>query len=259
MWSRFRPHADADAATDAAQHLQQRFWEMYCWCTLDDLGISGTSGPSGPDIRFAGSPTTWVECVAAKAGQGADAVPDHSGVDGTIDVDSEKIILRYANAIDTKARYWTERWLPGGVVSSNDAFVIAVNGGGVPWAWTDDPTRQLMLSRIIQTVLPLGHLQIHIDPESGTTLRSDFQFRDCILKTNGSPVATNIFLQDHRHVSAVLFSLVTPDHYPERRGDDFLLIHNPKAHVPLARGWLVTGFEYWVEGTKLRKRQHGQG
>jgi hypothetical protein len=65
-------------------------------------------------------------------------------------------------------------------------------------------------------------------------------------------VCTCPFLSnEYSHVSAVLYSRANWICRPQRPGDDFILVHNPKAQCPLPIGWLAVGEEWRFDGSAL--------
>lgn len=64
--------------------------------------------------------------------------------------------------------------------------------------------------------------------------RSSYQYRARISKANGSPVSTRTFLDEQASFCrAVLHSSVDCANHPDQLGDDFSLLHNPRATHPL--------------------------
>ena len=73
------------------------------------------------------------------------------------------------------------------------------------------------------------------------------------MKQSGSEVSTDVFMDvQYASISAVLYSSVDVANYPAAMGADFLLLHNPLAQIPLRRGILPCGREYWADGDQLK-------
>jgi len=156
LWARYQPSGDGDDhfLKDGKIHFHQRFWEMYLFCALEDRGTSvqktmgGQNG--GPDFSLKiGATKYWIEATAPKAGNKDDRVP--FPVKGAANyVPRELILLRYTNALDTKFGKWFE-WIEKKVVSSDDGYIIAINGLGIP-----DATCGFEYPYIIQSLYPVG-------------------------------------------------------------------------------------------------------
>ena len=78
LWPLYRHLADPNFRTDARNHFNQRFWEMYLACTLIVRGFElHRLGSEGPEFYFIfGGRRVWVEAVAPGPGTGPDRVPE---------------------------------------------------------------------------------------------------------------------------------------------------------------------------------------
>ena len=89
-------------------------------------------GGKGPDIQV-GAFEAWFECIAATAGEGPDAVPGYFQEECT-SVPHEAFKLRLTAAVREKFLKHQD-YLSKGLVSASEPFVIAVNGGAVPYVY----------------------------------------------------------------------------------------------------------------------------
>lgn len=85
----------------------------------------------------------------------------------------------------------------------------------------------------------------HRDPSVPT--ETSYQYRRAVERKKGAEIETDVFFQDrYRRLSAVLYSHVDAGNPARRLGDDFILIHNPRALVPVPDMTIRRGREYWV-------------
>jgi hypothetical protein len=197
----------------------------------------------GPDILIEHKRRrVWIEAIVATDGDPArpdSAVEDHSGK-----IPDEKIILRYANAINAKhAKYAAYR--NSGIISKDDAYVVAINGYPLSYRWAEPE-----IPRVLKAVFPIGAYEVLIDREKREIVGTRHQFRPAVKKTSGSEVPTQIFLDDHYcDISAVLYSCANGYSNPPM-GADFIVVHNPLASQPLPLGMIPSDREYQATTVK---------
>jgi len=269
MWEEYRPYADTDFVEGSRNHdFQSRYWELYLGCSLIRLGCELASRlkgnrPSrslnqGPDFRTLVPFGAWIEAVAPGVGTNEDAVPELPvGTANSVPDDEAK--LRLLQAIRNKAKKRLT-YVQNGLVAIGDCYVVAINTGKLPHVPDLDPPR------IVRAVLGLGLPQVSVDRVSGAFSDAGFQSQPEILRRpSGSAVSTRVFLESeysehpnyagYEGLSAVLSSNMNPfntcepffDHTKFIVGDDYCLVHNPRAANPLPRGSLKVGREYWVD------------
>ncbi len=229
LWRRYQGYEDAHFQQEAKDHFLERFWEMYLAVTFLDRGFAlSRAGNAGPEFWFtSGNQKIWVEAVAPEPGIGNDRVPELQmglKVEVASKVPTEKILLRYTNAITEKR----ERYLAAlerGILVDSDSYVLAINSRGIP----DVPYRNT-LPFFVQALLPFGPLTILIDPQTEEFGDPFYQLRESVAKAKGSPVSTAGFLDPQfAFVSAVLHSSVDCVNCPPNLGGDFTILHNPSA------------------------------
>lgn len=154
--------------------------------------------------------------------------------------------LQGARNHDFRSRYW-------------ELYVVAVNTSKLPHVPDLDPPR------IARAVLGLGLPEVSVDRVSGAF--SDWRFQSqpqIVRRPSGKAVSTRVVLESrcaghpdyagYEGISAVLSSDMNPfnacepwfDHTKFIIGDDYCLVHNPRAANPLPQGFLKVGREYWV-------------
>lgn len=250
MWVRFAPFADRNFRSAIAQSFHARFWEMYLGYALL---INGKQLKpvlnAGPDLCVLGLPEPlWIEAIAPSAGKGPDAVPEEQlGV--TYKLPSDEIILRLRSAIEEKFRKY-ETYRDNGLLSPSEPFVIAINGRGLPSAWTETD-----LPRIVKAVFPFGSSYVTIDKNTTERVEEGYIHRAEITKSSGSPVSTTVF-QDLRYagISAILYCNHDMFNRPPKENVislGFSIVHNLLANNPVPHRWLPCGREFWIEGDQL--------
>jgi hypothetical protein len=253
LWTRYQPSGDGDAffLREAKRHFRQRFWEMYLFCSLEDRGLKvhKTTG-RGPDffLEVAGK-KYWVEAIAPEAGNGNDKVP--FPVMGVADyVPRELILLRYTNTLDEKFKRWLE-WVNKNIVSSDDGYIIAINGLGIP-----DATCGFEYPYIIQSLFPVGPFVVNVDRDSLAVSAPYLLYDDNIHKQNRRTVNTAPLIdQKYSAISAVIHSFAGFSSYASPLGYDFLLLRNPCAQHPLPIGSLSWCTQYSFQDGELTQRE----
>ncbi len=255
LWERYAPLADSHFREDVRAHFIERFWEMYLAVALLDRGISVNPGSGmGPEFSFnQGHRCFWVEAVAPGPGTGADRVPEiEKGV--VYDVPTEKILLRFANAITAKRDQYRAA-LKAGIIAADDGYVLAINSRRIPHAPYGNT-----LPFYVQALLPFGHLTLMLNRSTREIEDRFYQAREKVLKANAASVGTQPFLDpDFAFVSAVLHSAVDCVNRPEHLGDDFFVLHNPVAACPLDPSKFEWCDQYFYREGVLEKRLANNG
>ncbi len=232
LWQKYCPYADNHFRVEIQKVFHARFWEMYLACTLMDKGYQIASDNTGPDIRVEHKGNIiWIEATAPTSGSqnSSDKVPELiiTQPPTAQKVPEEQIILRYRSAIYEKYVNKYFGYLGSGVIGKEDFYLVAINGCQIPSSGSDfDPPR------IVRCVLPIGYPQVTSDTASRQKTSGGYQYRPQINKASGSSVKTDIFLDPYyKHISAVLFSNVNIFKLTKSMGDDFIIVHNPLAHL----------------------------
>lgn len=252
MWQKYAPYAEPDFQKDAAIQFHSKTWEMHLGCIfLDhDLQLLKKTRKEGPDIHLLiRDRSVWVEAIALESGSGDDAIPEiKEGVADDVPVD--KIKLRLTGAIKEKFHKYNT-YKDKGIISPDDYYVIAVNGGMFPSKRSGGT-----IPFIVSSVLPFGDLEVVFDKKSGEIVDSYYLCRDSIKKGSGAKVPTNIFEDSiYSGISGVLYSLANVVDRPENIGSEVEYIHNPHADNKLSLGTFRFGHEWWVEGNVLKSKK----
>jgi len=252
LWNIYYPYADKDFRLQLAHDFHARFWEMYLTCTLISKSfnvVPKLKRAEGPDILIEDSSRRiFLEAVAPSEGcdDNPDKVPKLKSNEATRVPDTE-ITLRYSGVIaDKYKKYHT--YLNQGIISAPDSYVIALNSCKIDTAIVDK-TATNDLPRIIKAVLPLGNKEVSISKLSGATVDWRYQYRPNIYRSSGSVVPTDLFLRpEYANLSGILYSRSDVANHPNRMGDDFILVHNPKStQNAIPHEYFKLGVEYFVE------------
>jgi hypothetical protein len=239
----------------ATKNFYPTWWELYLAYALHNAGVplitrSDRIHPEeGPDL-LAATPRVWVEAVMPESGDGPDALSEPlSGEVYSVPIDA--FVLRLRTAIDAKILKLNQ-YIEDKTISLEDAAIVAVSGGRLPFRFTEGP-----VPNIVRAVLGVGSPVLEINREARNVVGRSVEYRDHVMKRSECRVDTDVFFRDESaHVSAVLYSSADCVNHPKRPGSDFILVHNPKASVPLAYRWLPTGDEYWID--KLSAALHSR-
>ncbi len=229
LWQRYRGYEDRHFLEGAKSNFLQRSWEMYLAVALLDheLRLSRV-GNVGPEFNFDfRGRKVWVEAVAPGPGDGDDRVTEC--VPGKpFSVPTEKILLRFTNALaEKRSRYLSARQKE--IIGPDDLYLLAINSRGIPHAPFGNT-----LPFFVQAFLPLGDLTYVLDKKCRRISDSFYLRRDTVQKTRGATVATDCLLDEkYSFVSAVLHSAADCVNGPRTLGDDFEVLHNPTARLPL--------------------------
>jgi hypothetical protein len=271
MWELFQPLADLDFLSKARDNdFPGRYWELYLGCSLLHQGIQMTprrerrhqkkGSNKGPDFEITSPLHYWLEAVAAEGGTGDDAIPEiQLGVVSAVPDDEAK--LRILTAIRAKEKQ-RRSYVEDGIVGPDDCYVVAINLAKAPFVHDDEPPR------IVRAVLGLGFRQVSVAHESGVIRDAGWQRQEKILRRHSEePVSTLIFhpgspdSAEYVGIAAVLYSEMSPynsiepmfDRTRYAMGDDYRIVHNPRANPRLPTGFLKLGREYSLEGDVLKR------
>lgn len=254
LWSRYRGLEDPHFLQDAQTHFLERFWEMYLTVAFIDHELMPIrEGGVGQEFYFLHKEQkVWVEAVAPGPGDGDDRV-EEPGIGMVTNVPTEKILLRFTNAVSTKRKQYLAA-LAKGLIREEDCYVLAINSRGIPYAPYGNT-----LPFFLQALLPIGAPTLVIDRATHKAIDSYYALRDTVTKAKGAPVDTAIFLDiEYSFISAILHSGVDCVNRPPQLGGDFSVLHNPLASRPIGPSTFDWCDQYFYRDGALEKQPANQ-
>ncbi len=245
MWRTFEPLADPNFRELLPFKFHQRWFEMYLGASLVSAGIDVRAPKPGPDFEIrAGSQRIFIEAVAPTPGnpEHADAVPEpvYSDAEGraiAVGVPHDRITLRIASAVRAKLDVF-DRYRSRGLVSADDACIVAVNLRDIPQAWADSK------EFFFRAVYGMGNRVLVIDPAARQIVAAGREHRMILPRASGAAEAVAPMLDPaHADVCAILGSAADVGNVPELLGDDFVIMPHAIAQVPFPRGFIGRGVE----------------
>jgi|SRR5680860_321660 len=227
LWNRFKSLADKHFLSQVKKEFHERTWEMYIGCVLKIFFNNVSSEDIGPDfiLNKEKADEIFIEAVACKKGDSADAVPDmivaENLKDITVqDVPHDEMLLRLSSSISYKANKYKDF-----INTKNKPYIIAVNKGAL-----EHPDSQIPL--VLKCLFGFG--DEHFKKINEQLVYNGWTRREFIEKSNGEKISLMFFEKDENNfVSAVIYSPVNILNTPEKIGSDCVLIHNPKAKFPI--------------------------
>lgn len=220
---------------------------MYLGVTLRERGLKPVrQSDVGPDFLCSHrGQSIWLEATAPGPGNGDDRVEAPVlGVAYT--VPTEKILLRFTHAFREKGRKH-QKDIAKGLEPANNAFVIAINSRQIPHAPYGNS-----LPFFVQAFLPIGAPTVVLSKTTGKAVDSFYAFRNSVAKATGASVCTADFLDPaYAFVSAVLHSGADCVNHSRALGDDFAVLHNPRAVHPLEHSMFAWCDQYVFEADQL--------
>ena len=198
---------------------------MYIGCLLKKYFSDVIASPKDEGIDFIlnkdKADEIFIEAVACKKGDSADAVPDmivaEKPEDITVqDVPHDEMLLRLSNSINSKADKYRDF-----IKGKNKPYIIAVNKGALEHL---DPQIPLVL----KCLFGLGYE--HFKKVGDQLVYNGWTRREFIEKKNGEKISMILFeKEENDFVSAIIYSPENILNSPENIGSDCVLIHNPRA------------------------------
>jgi hypothetical protein len=185
----------------------------------------------------------WIEATVPGEGVGVDSVPTLMKHSGHEPIPEEKIILRFTNAISEKQKKLIQ-YQQNGIVQPDDAFLVGICGSGISAISYDASD----VPAIIKSVYPIGEHRIIFNTKRMEIVEERYESRYEIHKDSGSPVSTSAFIDpSYSGISGILYANTSMINLPTDPNNDFLFVNNLLASVPLDKGWVKTGIEWWFD------------
>lgn len=197
----------------------------------------------GPDfLVMDGGRKVWIEVVCPEPAR----VPEDwlTLRPGVGNFPHEEILLRWTSAIKAKAERLLgsvdrpEGYLASGLVSREDAYVIAVNGCRL----RNGPFSSLMgisgFPFAVEAAFGIGPLQVIINGDTNETVGTSYQHRPFVKNRNGSNVPAHTFLDPAFEVISAIWAVDLNACSVFGGREPTCVVHNPNAIRPLPVGFL---------------------
>lgn len=251
LWDRYRGNEDKNFLSNAKDQFHQRFWEMYLWVALDEMGLNPQSpGSEGPDIYIdVDGQKFWIEAVCPTGGDSPDAIPEEVSTFGEAsEVPVDAILLAFTNAIRKKYKKH-ECDVGKNGVRSGDGFIIAVCSGAMPTSARAGGE----VPYIVKSCYGIGNLTLSINSADLKLEESFYQERlNCRRYTGGAVSLASLRSGNNRLLSAVLYSAVNCTSTKCDLGGDFELLLNADASVKTSANIFPKVRSWWYEDDQLK-------
>lgn len=176
------------------------------------------------------------------------------------------MLLRWTAAIKEKSEKLLggprgSGYLAKGIVGPRDSYVIAVNGRRLRGAFASlHGISQFPFA--VEAAFAVGPLQLHIDPQTLKTVRTDYQHRPHVRKPSGADVPAYTFLDERFADVSAIWATDFDDCSIIGNQKALAIVHNPLAKNPLPVHLLPAWSEYVataLDGDEYQlDRQHGR-
>ncbi len=225
------PHFEQELDRDP----HARLWEMMVAKILKFEGYEPKSTDHGPDfVVERGGKRIFIEAICPGPGDEGNpnsVPPIIYGAPIFQDVPVAQIVLRIRSALEEKKRKY-KQYLKEGIVSASDVCVIAVSSSKL------SPRAKLWPPAIMRATHGLGNPYVVFGQGEGV-VGEGIESCESIPKVNGQEIDTRFFLsEDNSLISAVLYSHCSFFSLVFDLFDESMIVHNPKARVPLPQGFI---------------------
>lgn len=248
--------ADPNFTKDLCSGSERKFWsrvsEALLAAHLRKVGIEPEpSHNGGPDfLLIRNGRKIWIEVICPEpTGVPSDWLTFELG--SGIDSPHEQILLRWTSAIKEKAEKLIgsldgaiKGYIEKGIVTSGDAYVIAVNGRQL----RNGPFPELFgISQFpfaVEAVFAVGPYQIRINRDTLEQTSAGHQHRPLISKPKGAPVPAYTFLDARFQPISAIWAVDVDGTSAVGNSEPMSVIHNPNALNPIPTGYLPAHDEY---------------
>lgn len=248
--------ADSNFINELCSGSENRFWsrvsEALLSARLKKIGLIPISSQGGPDYYVLDNGRkVWIEVICPEA-TGLPTEWTEAEMGNAISFPHEQILLRWTSAIKEKAEKLlgsldgkVTGYIEKGIVSIDDAYVIAVNG------------RKLRSGNLfpelygishfpfaVEAVFAVGPYQIKIDRNTLKQTGNGHQHRPLIEKLKGKPVPAYTFLDARFQPISAIWAVDIDGKSAIGKSEPMAVVHNPNADNPISTGFLPAHDEY---------------
>lgn len=240
-WIVYEPHAERTFLRGLqGKAFSQRWWEMYLWNRLDEMGLEVSHAGDGmPDasVRWRNR-TVYFECISPTVGKGDNEIPEFPG--GTAhQVPSDPVTLRLTSAVYDKMRQAENRRERLG----NSHYVIAVDTSQLQFSGFDEQFH-------LRALFPLGNQVVTFSRDDFEIVGTHYEYRPEIEREGRESILTSAFLNntDYKIVSTVLYCNANVGNIARVANPGFTLVHNFHAEKSLSRKLFRNELQYMWDG-----------
>jgi hypothetical protein len=135
-------------------------------------------------------------------------------------------------------------YLQKGVVASNEAYVIAVNGCQLRNGPFSALSGISQFPFAAEAVFPIGPIQLKINRENGKVVDRGHQHRPYIINRNNAQVPAFTFLDPRFNPISAIWAVDFNGGSVIGNSEPMAVIHNPNALNPISMGFLPADSEY---------------
>ena len=246
LYQRYHDYADKNFRGDARKHLPERYWEMLsCVALLDhDFKIDKISDKGMEFFSRVMDVGVWFEAVCATAGgEGKAGYFNRIEAGECQRFDEDRLLTRITTALNSKLKKISEKDSVG--IDDKDAVVILLNSGEAFNNWMPRLQDANAVPLFAKAVLPIGRAAAPVSTSRESPGSTINFYRDTLYNHNNSPIATDFFSAPGAdRISAVIHSVMRVQDDPKPHGNDFLIVYNTNARVPLPRSAFAWCVEY---------------
>ena len=241
--------SDENFTEELCAGSDQKFWscvsEAFLAAHLRKVGLDPTPSRKGggPDfLIIEKGQKIWIEVIC----------PEPTGIPSSwlkqefgkvVDFPHESILLRWTSAIKEKAEK-LNGYIEKGIVASEDAYVIAVNGRQLRNGAFSALLGISQFPFAVEAVFAIGPHQISINRDTLKQTGAGHQHRPQILKPNGASVPAYTFLDEKFRPISAIWAVDVDGTSAIGNFEPMAVIHNPNAINPIPIGFLPAYDEY---------------
>ncbi|MGR3292568.1 MAG: hypothetical protein ACUZ9M_00970 [Candidatus Scalindua sp.] len=247
--------SDAEFIKELCSGSDQKYWscvsEALLAARLRNVGLNPTpSHGGGPDfLLIEKERKIWIEVIC----------PEPKGIPlnwlnselGVKDFPHEQILLRWTSAIKEKAEKLIGNlegtnigYIKKGIVASEDAYVIAVNGRQMRNGTFPTLFGISQFPFAVEAVFAVGPYQISFNHNTLEQTGSGHQHRPLISKQKGAPVPAYTFLDERSQSISAIWAVDVDGTSANGNSEPMNVVHNPNAINPIPIGLLPAHDEY---------------
>jgi hypothetical protein len=248
--------SDAEFTKELCSGSEQKYWSCISEALLAarlcnvDLNPAPSHG-GGPDfLLIEKKRKIWIEVICPEP-KGVPIDWLNSELGKVIDFPHEQILLRWTSAIKEKAEKLIGNlegtnigYIEKGIVASEDAYVIAVNGRQMRSGTFPALLGISQFPFAVEAVFAVGPQQISFNRNTLEQTGVGHQHRPLISNRKGAPVPAYTFLDERFQSVSAIWAVDVDGTSANGNSEPMAVVHNPNADNPIPVGLLPAHDEY---------------